>query len=186
MENWKEYASMLADSSLIACAVMLAISAVFYTGLRLFHLIPRFRRQHTWRTDLRTLRLIAPIGFLTVFLPSLFIAWLFSDLCGTSQNTEFEAPDRRHKIAIYAFDCGATTDFSLIVSLLDADDSLPKHKTAPVLYSRYHQIPVHSDQGSNFEVSWKSSQEVLVKIAEFDGTPLVKQDGVIIRFEPLR
>lgn len=43
IENWEEYASMLAGSSLIACAVMLAVSAIFYIGLRLFHLIPRFR-----------------------------------------------------------------------------------------------------------------------------------------------
>jgi hypothetical protein len=110
------------------------------------------------------------------------LGWVTSDLCGTSQSEEFRSPDGKQKIVVYAFDCGATTDFSLVVSLLGAHDRLPKHRMAPALYSHYHQEP----SGSNIQVIWQDSHDAIVRVEAFDGTPLKKQDDVSVRFERLR
>jgi len=85
----------------------------------------------------------------------------------------------------YAFDCGATTDFSLEVSLLRANKSLPKYKLAPVLYSQHHDYPT-TGTSKNVEVSWIDTSHVTVRIAGFEGTPQTKkQDSVQIRLEKL-
>ena len=181
MEDWHDYASVIGGSVGAALAVALIVSVGIYSILRVLHTIPRFRNQHTWRTDLRPIRWISLTAFVLVLLPGLFLGWLFSDACGTSSSEEFGSPDGKYKIAVYAFDCGATTDFSLVVSLLRADDHVPKHRTARVLYSHYHQGPTPS----NVQVFWRDSNEVLVKVVGFDGAPLVTQNGVSVRFETL-
>lgn len=182
MEDWHDYASVIGGSAAVAFALAFIVSVGTYSIRRVFHAIPRFRHQHTWRTDLLPIRWVSPAVFILVLLPGLFLGWLFSDVCGTGSNQEFGSPDGKHKIAVYSFDCGATTDFSLVVSLLGAADHVPKHRTARVLYSHYHQEPTPSD----VQVLWRGSKEVLVKVVGFDGAPLVMQDGVSIRFEALR
>ena len=186
MEDWHDYASVVGGSIEVAGVVAFVVSALIYVVLRLLHVIPPLRKQHTWRTDLRPLRWVGPIVFVLVFLPSLFLGWLFSGTCGTSNSEEFRSPDNQHKIVVYAFDCGATTDFSLVVSLLKAQDHLPEHRRAPVLYSHYHQQPITTWAARNFEVIWQDSHHALVRVEAFDGKPLVQQDGVSVRFEPLR
>jgi hypothetical protein len=182
MGDWQEYVSAIGGALRAASVVALLTAVGIYSFLRLLHAIPRLRKQHTWRTDLRPIRWVGPTAFVLVFLPGLFLGWLFSDMCGTSNSKEFRSPDGNHKVVVYAFDCGATTDFSLVVSLLGADDHLPKHRTARVLYSHYHQEP----STSNVRVLWEDSHRVLVKVVGFDGTPLVAQDDVSVRFEELR
>lgn len=177
--DWYDCVSVIGGSFEAACIVALAVSAVVYFGLRLLHAIPRLRRQHTWRTAFFPLRWVGPIAFALVLFPGVLIGWVTSDLCGTSQSEEFRSPDGKQKIVVYAFDCGATTDFSLVVSLLGAHDRLPKHRMAPALYSHYHQEP----SGSNIEVIWQDSHDAIVKVEAFDGAPLKKQDDVSIRFE---
>ena len=181
MEDWHAYASVIGGSVGAALAVSLIVSVGIYSILRVLHSVPRFRNQHTWRTDLRPIRWISLTAFILVLLPGFFLGWLFSDLCGTGNSEEFGSPDGKHKIAVYSFDCGATTDFSLVVSLLRAGDQVPKHRTARVLYSLYHQKPTRS----NVHVFWRGSAEVLVKVAGFNGAPLVTHDGVSVRFETL-
>ncbi len=90
-------------------------------------------------------------------------------MCGTGDITEVSAPDGRHKIVVYKFDCGATTDFSLEVSLLQGSRKLPKYRTANLLYSHYHQRPTNIGAGKNFQVDWIDSSHVVVHVAQFDG-----------------
>ena len=186
MEDWHDYVSLIIGSVEAAGVVALLVSAIVYVVLRLLHVIPQLQQQHTWRTNLRPLRWVGPTVFVVFFLPILFFGWMFSGGCGTSNSQEFRSPDGEHKIVVYEFDCGATTDFSLIVSLLGAQEHLPKHRTAPVLYSHYHQQPTISEAGTNFEVIWQDAHHALVKVEAFDGKPLVQQDGVSVRFEQLR
>jgi hypothetical protein len=111
-----------------------------------------------------------------------FLGWLLADACGASQVNEFPSPDGKHRIVLYAFDCGATTDFSLIVSLFDSHELLPQHRAKHVLYSRYHDEP----SPGQFEVIWQDAHHALVRLAGYDGRPSVTEDGVIVRFEEKR
>lgn len=184
LEFWDEYATVFKGSLATAGIAALAICAAVYCVLRALRLL-RLRGPHTWRSDLDPLAWIGPSVFLLVFAPAVMLGIMASDLCATTDSVEFPAPDGKHKLVVYNFDCGATTDFSLIVSLLDADRRLPKHKALRRLYSHYHQLPIASGSAANFEVIWQDSRHAVVKVKGFDGTPLAEQDGVSVRFEKL-
>lgn len=51
----------------------------------------------------------------------MFALWIFGQGCSfpceDTVNTEVESPDGQHIVTIFERDCGATTDFSTIVSL---------------------------------------------------------------------
>lgn len=161
----------------------MVLAVLIFAILRLIHAIPKFRHQHTWRSDLRPIYWIAGIALVVVFVPSLLIGLLFSNMCGTSRITEVPSPDGRHKLVVYNFDCGATTDFSLDVSLLRADQELPKYKPSTLLYHRYHQCPTPAGPERNFEVKWEDSRHVTVLVGGLDTAAKTKhQDGVEISF----
>ena len=185
MEDWHEYISVIGASLKVGGVVALVLCAAVYGVLRTLHAV-RLRGHHTWRSDLRPLCWVGPIAFILIFLPGVLLGVFLSQSCGTSNSVEFRAPDGNHRLVVYGFDCGATTDFLLVVSLLGTRDRLPKHRTASPLYSHYHQEPVASGSGSNFEVIWQDSHNAIVKVEGFDGKPLVEQDGVTVRFENLR
>lgn len=64
--------------------------------------------------------------FFVLALMGQMLVHSFTDICGTSDVTEVPAPDHRHKVVVYNFDCGATTNFQLVVSLLPGDRTSPR------------------------------------------------------------
>lgn len=186
MDDWQDVVSLVTGSLAIASLVAAAISIPIYVILRLVHSIPKLRKQHTWKSDLRPIYWISIVVLSLTFLTSLFIGSLFSDMCGTSDITEVLSPDARHKIVVYNFDCGATTDFSLDVSLLRANQKLPKYRRADLLYSHYHQRPMSTGVQKNFEILWSDPTHATVRVTDLDGGPKIKhQDGVEISFVSL-
>lgn len=185
MEDWHDYVSVIGESFVVASIVASVACAAISGVLRALGAVG-FRPHSSWRGDLRPLRWVAPVALVLIFVPGVLLGFLLSGACGTSSVTEFPAPDSNHRLAVYGFDCGATTDFSLVVSLLGARDRLPKHRTVSPLYSSYHQEPVASGSGSNFEVHWQDAHHALVKIEGFTGKPSAQRDGVSVRFEQLR
>src|SRR6185312_16002147 len=111
-----------------------------------------------------------------------FLGWLFADACGASEVNQFPAPDGKHRIVVYAFDCGATTDFSLMVSLFDSHEQFPEHQARHVLYSRYHDEPSPGE----FDVVWRDPHHAVVRLTAYDARPSTTEDGVTVRFEKKR
>jgi hypothetical protein len=187
MDDWYDVFSVVSKSLEIAGAAALIIGLIVYCLFRLVRFIPKFRRPHPWISDLRPIGITAGIIFVLVLFPSIFIGWMFSDMCGTSHITEVLSPDRKYKIAVYNFDCGATTDFSLDVSLLNARKKVPKYRIPePLLYSNYGQLPQALGAEKNFNVIWLDATHVTVQIAHYKGEPANrKQDDIEIRLERL-
>jgi hypothetical protein len=98
------------------------------------------------------------VGALAV-APYLFLGLIFSGGCGTSDITEVFSPDGKHKILVYSSDYGATTDFSLNVSLPGGSDAVLRYRAAQLRYHRYHQFP---GLGRNFDVSWSGPDHITV------------------------
>jgi hypothetical protein len=186
MEDWHDVVSLLFNSLLVAGVIALVVSVPLYLILRLVRLTPRFRKEHSWKSDLLRISQVAAVFLVIAFVASASIGYLFSGMCGTGRVTEAPSPDAKHKIVVYNFDCGATTDFSLDVSLLRADEKLPKYKTAKLLYHHYHQVPVPLGKERNFEVQWLDPSHVTVRVEGLDDTAKSqRQDGVQISFERL-
>jgi len=186
MEDWYEVASIVGISLAITCAVVIVVSSIIYAILRLARAVPKFRGRHTWKTDLRIVYRFATVLFPLIFFPILFLGCFFSDFCGTSFITEVPSPDKKHKIVVYNFDCGATTSFSLDVSLLRLNQQLPKYRTASLLYDNDRQCPTPYGPDKNFEVQWQDPSHVTVRISGLNNTAKTKhQDGVAVAFENL-
>ena len=62
---------------------------------------------------------ITLVGFF-LFLNSMTSGW-----CGVQPLSATLSPDARHQVVTFEYDCGATTDFSTQVSLLQAGAGLP-------------------------------------------------------------
>lgn len=167
-----------------ALAITAAICTPIYAIMLLILRLPALRASYTWKSPLLGMYWAAGTLSVLVFAGGMFLNYALSPLCGTDHVTEVASPDAKHKIVVYNFDCGATTDFSLLVSLLGSKQQLPKNKAANSLYSHYHQLPEANGIRKNFEVQWHDSSHVTVRIASYDGaTPIKSQDGVVVSFE---
>lgn len=187
MDDWSDILNIAGVSLVIGIAVALMVCLPVYAVLQLIHRHRKGGGRKAWIAPLKPLRWVGGIFFSLAFLPSVGIELFFSDMCGTSDVTEVRSPDGRHKVVVYAFDCGATTDFSLVVSVLRDGQRLPRHKTALPLYSRYHDCPVASGPGKNFEVKWIDASRVTVKIAGLEDQMAEKrEDGVAVQFAPMK
>jgi hypothetical protein len=156
--------------------VIFTAGAILYAPFRQ----PRARRS-LW-TTLRPLRWVGPVAFVLGFTPCVFLSWLLADACGASHVNQFPSPDGQHRIVVYAFDCGATTDFSLMVSLFNRQEQFPEHRARHVLYSRYHDLPSPDE----FQVIWRDTHHAVVRLTGYDGKPSVTEDGVTVRFKEKR
>jgi hypothetical protein len=186
MEDWHDLIDPTIGVFPFALAFGLAISLFAFLVIRLIHLRPKVRNQHSWRNDLRPSAIVGAASFSLVFIPSVLIGCFLSGGCGTGDITEVPSPDGKHKIVVYNFDCGATTDFSLDVSLLKRNEKLGKHHPAKIIYHHYHQRPMAAGPQQNFDISWQNSNEVVVRVSGFEGHPTTQsQDGVTVRVEQL-
>ncbi len=78
-----------------------------------------------------------------------------SDGCGNEVIQEIVSPDKRLKAVIFQRDCGATTDFSTQVSILDAGEKLPPQGgNVFVCDSSHGKAPAGAGGGPPVEVTW--------------------------------
>lgn len=100
-----------------------------------------------------------------VLAPFVMIFSALTPLCGNDQLQEFRSPDGKLKAVVYRRDCGATTGFSMNVSILPAVKGLP-NEAGNVLVIDGDTPPVVSWQdGSHLVISRISTDKVLAKSA---------------------
>lgn len=181
MENLRGLAEDVGFGVVFAGGLAVFAAAAVFAVVRIIRVLTARRGDHRWRSDLRLPIRVGVMAFLFLFPSVLWVGYLLRDACGVSEVHPFPSPDGRHTLVVYGFDCGATTAYSFMVSLLNEGESLPQHRTVHVLYSRYRDLP-----SDNFEVQWQDPSHAVVRVADFDGDPVVQQDGVTVHFEPLR
>jgi hypothetical protein len=170
--------------------IIFGLIAGFVVGILLFfglRLVRRLRESAPFVpvfSDAKTSGLIAAGMFILVGVPFFGLGLLFGRGCATSDVYAYEAPGGRHKLVVYNFDCGATTDFSLNVSLLPADKILPK--AGGNIYSLDHQRPDNRPGFNNFEVYWIDQSHVTVKLVGLGAdAKRANLDGVDVSLERL-
>lgn len=91
-------------------------------------------------------------------IPILFLLMIFSpmdDLCGNSPLREEVSPDGKLKAVVFERNCGATTEFSTQVSLIDADRPLPNQGGNVFDATRDRgQAPAGAGGGPEVRVIW--------------------------------
>ncbi|MGZ4789109.1 MAG: hypothetical protein ACXVZX_11375 [Terriglobales bacterium] len=85
-------------------------------------------------------------------------------MCGNSVAREVPSPDGKWKAVIYERDCGATTDFSTQVSVLEArDDVGDESGNVFITDSNHGAVPISGIGVINVDVLWRSNSEVRVR-----------------------
>jgi len=84
-------------------------------------------------------------------------------LCGNVALAEFPSPSRSLKASVWVRDCGATTDFSTQVSILDADGPSDSDSANVLVVDGDHgRAPVGSRGGPEVRVRWESDTVLVV------------------------
>src|ERR1019366_8104994 len=147
---------------------MFAIPAGLLVGLLVFGSLRLMRHMRDGldptprRRDVNISGWFAVGAFALVGIPLLGIGILFSGGCGTNHVYTYPSPDGAHKLVVFNWDCGATTDFSFNVSLLSANEALPRDPGN--IYSHNHQCPDQRIGQKNFDVEWRDSSHVNVNV----------------------
>jgi len=91
------------------------------------------------------------------------LQWALGSLCGSILIAEFPAPKKPLKASLYVRDCGATTDFSTQVSILDTSERTPPVPgNALVLDTDHGKAPAGSRGGPEVRVTWASDTVLLL------------------------
>ena len=75
--------------------------------------------------SLKILAIIGGIFGLFIVAGLLLFFSTFSDMCGNRIVEAIESPGKEWQIVVYERDCGATTDYSTQVSIIQVNDELP-------------------------------------------------------------
>ena len=120
------------------------------------------------------------------------VVWLLQrtlqPLCGSVLIAEFPAPSKALKASLYVRDCGATTDFSTQVSILDTNEqALPVPGNVLVIDSDHGKTPVGSRGGPEVRLTWASDSTL---VASYDSRARVLHSagrvrGVAIKYGTL-
>src|SRR5882762_3928300 len=117
--------SLVLKSAVVAVVAAVVVGIVLAAGVRVAKMIFGTREGRSWRTDLLPAKVASVLTLVVVFVVMMRLQSAYLHVCETSHVTEVYSPDRSHKLAVYAYDCGKTTDFTLVVSLLGAGESVP-------------------------------------------------------------
>src|SRR6266436_2819762 len=86
------------------------------------------------------------------------------DPCGNVELKTINSPDGKRKAIIFQRDCGATTGFSSQVSLLHANDKLPREAGNTFIADRVdREAPAYPGGGPEVNLQWSSERELIVK-----------------------
>jgi len=84
-------------------------------------------------------------------------------LCGSILIAEFPAPSKPLKASLYVSDCGATTDVSTQVSILDsAERTLPVPGNALVVDTDHGRAPRGSRGGPEVRIAWAADTVLVI------------------------
>jgi hypothetical protein len=85
----------------------------------------------------------------------LAVDWLFGKLCSTTVYRELLSPSQTQKVVIFERNCGATTDFSTGVSVIETGRSLP-NQGGNVLHIEGHP------ESTLIEAAWLDEHHLLI------------------------
>lgn len=84
------------------------------------------------------------------------LIYLFSGMCGSHPHKAISSPNGRYKAVIYQFDCGAPSEFSTHVSILNAGDEL---RDEP---GNIFRADGHPDESSP-EITWLDDEHLSIQ-----------------------
>jgi hypothetical protein len=106
-----------------------------------------------------------------------FLALVVScgDLCSNDPQRVVVSPDGKYEAVVFSRDCGAATNFSTQVSILEAGAALPDRAGNALVYIGQHPL----------EVEWVGSSGILVRGAPEKPTWLATEvNGVSVAHTP--
>lgn len=181
--NARDILSGVAFAMMTAWVPALIVGVLVLLVLRIISVFSR-SSANSWKADVRLSGAISFVVFLIASISLTAFGSFLSTGCGTSDVNEFMSPDGRHKVLVYNADCGATTDFSFNVSLLNANEKLPRGG-GDTLFYRDHYFPENKPERRNFDVDWLNANEVHVRVSAIDRAFILSKDGVKVEFERL-
>jgi len=111
-----------------------------------------------------TLWIIA--GLVAVGIGLIGAAYLLTrNMCGNEVVAEIRSPDGRHKAVEFERDCGATTDFSTQVSVIESEKRLGSDDTGNAFTadSNRGSVPVHSSGVMELDMTWLNSKTLEIE-----------------------
>jgi hypothetical protein len=90
------------------------------------------------------------------------------DMCGNTIVQVIESPDKQHKIVVFERNCGATTDFSTQISILNAEEELGKDDNGNVFSadSDHGKAEINSENIVNVEAEWNGNSDIVIRYDE--------------------
>ena len=101
-------------------------------------------------------------------LPFLFALTLgaCSDTCGNVEISRILSPDGKHEAVLFQRDCGATTDFSTQISIVQAGSSASGSGNAFVADNDHGKARAGDWGGPWAEAKWLAADRLLVRYAD--------------------
>ena len=88
----------------------------------------------------------------------------FDDLCGNTVLKSLGSPDRKLKAVVFQRDCGATTGFSIQISVLNAGDPLPNEEGNVFIADSGHgAAPEGPGGGPAVDILWERPRKLLIE-----------------------
>ena len=136
----------------------------------------------------RTARFLVIFGCLVVssIIVGGLIIWSMPDLCGNYIGKEVLSPDSKWKAVVFERDCGATTDFSTQISLINGNQSLPHGSSGNVFTADSGRDKVRVDVKGilPIDLNWESNNTLVVRYPARARvfTQVLQYKGVALRY----
>jgi hypothetical protein len=182
--NVRDVLGGVAFAMMTAWIPALIIGVLVLLVLRIITVFSNGSAKGSWKADVHRSGKVSLAVFLVAFIPLAALGSFLNKGCSTSDLSEFMSPDGKHKLLVYNFDCGATTDFSFNVTLLGAKEELGRGG-GDTLFYRDHTFPDCRPERQNFDVHWLGANEVQVRVSGINGAFTKSKDGVKVEFERL-
>ncbi|MCW3160158.1 DUF5412 family protein [Chryseobacterium oryctis] len=105
-------------------------------------------------------------GFI-VFIAIIYSAFNFNDMCGTKLIKTEYSPDKKSKIIIFSQNCGAISDFSTQISIVDVDYKLKENDIGNIFSadSDHHKAKMNGEI-IELNTKWKNNDTIEIEYAE--------------------
>jgi len=108
---------------------------------------------------------ILAIIFIIILIGSFILIFVLRDSCVNSIAEEVFSPDKKFKVVVFERNCGATTDFSTQISILDSEEDLGNENGSIFIGDSDHGRVVLSEKNViNTNIIWKDSKTILIQV----------------------
>lgn len=137
------------------------------------------------------------LGLVLASIAMMYIGWivfvgiLFASMCENTVLKTVISPNKKQKLVVFARNCGATTDFSTQISIIDADDKLPNdpgnvfvadcdHGTAPSGPGGGPEVLVSWIGEDSVKISHDPLARVFLSESNWEGIQIEYEQSVIL------